>query len=80
MIYFLYRLKVEKEGHVQENYVNSLVDVHWGILIILLSSLQEDYAKSTELLAPLKYKFVKIGGSDAQVSQTNTNTFYFKNR
>ncbi|CAB4038550.1 Hypothetical predicted protein, partial [Paramuricea clavata] len=26
----------------------------------------EDYAKSTELLAPLKYKFVKVGGSNAQ--------------
>ncbi|CAB4006579.1 Hypothetical predicted protein, partial [Paramuricea clavata] len=27
---------------------------------------KEDYAKSTELLAPLKYKFVKVGGSNAQ--------------
>ncbi|XP_028415798.1 tetratricopeptide repeat protein 38-like [Dendronephthya gigantea] len=27
---------------------------------------QENYAKCTELLAPLKYKFVKIGGSNAQ--------------
>ena len=33
-----------------------------------------DFAKATDILAPLKYKIIDIGGSDAQVWPLTINT------